>query len=37
MLDLIGRNKELFTEDIEQNSMELDTIVSKSRLIGRHN
>jgi FlaA1/EpsC-like NDP-sugar epimerase len=33
MLNLIGRNKELFTEDIRNNSEELDSIVSKSKFL----
>jgi len=33
MLNLIGRNKELFIEDIRNNSKELDLIVSKSKFL----
>jgi hypothetical protein len=33
MLDLIGRDKELFTEDIENHKEELDKIVSGSRIL----
>ncbi len=33
MLHLIGREKELFTEDIEAHQIELDRIVSNSRFL----
>ena len=33
MLNLIGRNKELFTEDIENHKVELEQIVSASRFL----
>ena len=33
MLDLIGRNKELFTDDIQNHKEELEQIVSSSRFL----